>query len=302
MQDLKHARGGTESDNSRTQSAPGDKGTTDATIPVDPDTWQTVPGKRRWSGQQPRSLGASPTLAGSEQTRPPKRSCNSFAVLADHPTSSDPTMHNIADADTNTATAATHSLGSAGGDSPMRQSSMTLRPKRMTRAKVVAHTTRPTKRKTSSHIAYQRASSRQRAARQQAVRPTDSQSADSQPADSQSASQQQPADSKQRTHGEQAEAMATPRTDPPGKAVKRKCPPTLDSARPSTRRRVDQDGHRTVRQKRKRQDRNCVTPDRPRTRQRIADRESSDSMQTMRCVPRKLTPCGADAGVPFDPG
>ena len=212
----------------RTQSAPGDKGTTDATIPVDPDTWQTVPGKRRWSGQQPRSLGASPTLAGSEQTRPPKRSCNSFAVLADHPTSSDPTMHNVADADTNTATAATHSLGSAGGDSPMRQSSMTLRPKRMTKAKVVAHTTRPTKRKTSSHTAYQRASSRQRAARQQAVRPADSQSADSQPADSQSASQQQPADSKQRTHGEQAEAMATPRTDPLGKAVKRKCPPTLN--------------------------------------------------------------------------
>ena len=227
---------------------------------------------------------------------------HSFAVLADHPTSSDPTMHNIADADTNTATAATHSLGSAGGDSPMRQSSMTLRPKWMTRAKVVAHTTRPIKRKTSSHTAYQRASRRQRAARQQAVRPADSQSADSQPADSQSASQQQPADSKQRTHGEQAEAMATPRTDPPGKAVKRKCPPTLDSARPSTRRRVDQDGHRTVRQKRKRQDRDCVTPDRPRTRQRIADRESSDSMQTMRCVPRKLTPCGADAGVPFDPG
>ena len=48
--------------------------------------------------------------------------------------------------------------------------------------------------------------------------------------------------------------------------------------------------------------RECVTPDRPRTRQRIADRESCDSMQTMRCVPRKLTPYGADAGVPFDPG
>ena len=43
-----------------------------------------------------------------------------------------------------------------------------------------------------------------------------------------------------------------------------------------------------------------VTPDRPRTRQRIAEQESSDSRQTIQCVPRKLTPCGANAGVPFD--
>ena len=86
-------------------------------------------------------------------------------------------------------------------------------------------------------------------------------------------------------------------------AAKRRYPPTLVSDRPLTRQRIDQAGLRhTVRQKRKRRDPQCVTPYRRRTRQCIADRESCDSKQTMRCVPRKLTPCGADAGVPFDPG
>ena len=56
-----------------------------------------------------------------------------------------------------------------------------------------------------------------------------------------------------------------------------------------------------MRQKRK-QDPQCVTSDRPRTRQRIAEPESRNSRQTTRGVPRELTPCGADAGVPFDPG
>ena len=170
------------------------------------------------------------------------------------------------------------------------------------KAKMVTHPTRSTKRKASRQTTCQRASNRQRAARQQAARSADSQPIDSQPADSQPASQQQPADSKQQTREEQDKAVAAPRTAPLSKATKRKCPPALGSDRPSTRRRVDQGGHRTGRQKRKRRDPQCVTPDRPRTRQRIAERESCDSMQTMRCVPRKLTPCGADAGVPFDPG
>jgi len=153
-------------------------------------------------------------------------------------------------------------------------------------------------RKTSRQVIHQRVSNRQRAARQQTAR-----SADSQSADSQSASQQPPADSQQQTRSKNDKSKAAPRTDPLSRTAKRKCPPTLVSDRPLTRQRVFQAGlQHTVRQKRKRRDPQCVAPYRRRTRQCIADRESCDSKQTMRCVPRKLTPCAVDAGVPFDPG
>jgi len=140
---------------------------------------------------------------------------------------------------------------------------------------------------------HQRVSNRQQAARQQTARSADSQ---------QTASQPQPVNSQQQTHSNKDKRKAAPRTDPLSKTTKRKCPPTLVSDRPLTRQRVDQAGPHAVRQKRKRRDPECVTPHRQRTRQCIADRESCDSKQTMRCAPRKLTPCGADAGVPYYPG
>ena len=174
---------------------------------------------------------------------------------------------------------------------PYVRTHMTLRPKRANGAEAGAHPTHATKRKTG-HTTCQRTSSRQKAIKQQAARL----------ADSRSASQQTPADGEHQTHGGRPDSVTAARAKPPGRTAKRKCPPALDSGRPFTRRRVDHGGHQTVRQKRRRRDSQCMTSDRPQTCQRIAKQESCDSRQTIRCVPRKVTPCGADAGVPFDPG
>jgi len=176
-----------------------------------------------------------------------------------------------------------------------------LRPKRVSGLRATAAAAQPKRqanRKTPRQVIHQRISNRQRAATQQTAR-----SADSQSADSQSASQQPPADSQQQTRSKNDKSKAAPRPDPLSRTAKRKCPPTLVSDRPLTRQRVDQAGlQHAVRQKRKRRDPQCVTPYRRRTRQCIADRESCDSKRTMLCASRNLTPCAADAGVPFDPG
>jgi len=291
---------------SKTQSDPGErdvtKGSTmDTAAPVDPNAWQTVTNKRNRPRQQPCSPIISPGRTTPGQSRPAKRNCNSFAVLADPPASSDPGVRAVDDAGVAETAAAAHTSRIAGGDSPVRPHSMTLRPKQVSGLRATAAAARPkprADRKTSRQVIHQRVSNRQRAARQQTAR-----SADSQSADSQSASQQPPADSQQQTRSKNDKSKAAPRTDPLSRTAKRKCPPTLVSDRPLTRQRVFQAGlQHTVRQKRKRRDPQCVAPYRRRTRQCIADRESCDSKQTMRCVPRKLTPCAVDAGVPFDPG
>ncbi len=214
-----------------------------------------------------------------------------FAVLTDSPASSDPGVRGVADAGVAEAAAAAHTSRVADGNSPARPHSMTLRPRRANGAKARAHPTHSTKRK-MSHTTCQRTSSRQTAIKQQAARL----------ADSRSASQQTPADGRQQTHGERDDSMTAPRAVPPSRTAKRKCPPALGSGRPSTRRRIDHGGHQTVRPKRKRRDSPCITSDRPRTRQRIAEQESCDSKRTIRRMPRKLTPCEAKSGVPFDPG
>ena len=186
-------------------------------------------------------------MSAPEQSRLPKRSCNSFAVLADLPTSSGPSIHVVADADTTETATAAHMPMTFDGHSPVRPHSMTLRTRRMNGAKAAAHSARPIKRKTSGHATCKHTSSRQEATKQKAARL----------ADSRSASQQQPADGQQKAHGERDDIVAAPKTEPLSRPEKRKCPSALDAGRPLTRRRTDQGGHRTVRRKRKRRDSQC---------------------------------------------
>jgi len=160
---------------SKTQSDPGErdvtKGSTmDTTAPVDPDAWQTVTNKRNRPRQQPCSPVISPGLTAPGQSRPAKRSCNSFVVLADPPASSDPGMRAVSDAGVAETAAAAHTPRIAGGNSPVRPHSMMLRPKQVNGLRAAAAAAQPTRkanRKTSRQVIHQRVSNRQQAARQQ---------------------------------------------------------------------------------------------------------------------------------------
>jgi len=110
----------------------------DTAAPVDPNAWQTVTNKRNRPRQQPCSPVISPGLTTPGQSRPAKRSCNSFAVMADPPASSDPGMRAVADAGVAETAAAAHTSRIAGGDSPGRPHSMTLRPKRVSGLRTTA--------------------------------------------------------------------------------------------------------------------------------------------------------------------
>ena len=72
----------------------------DTIAPVIPNAWQTVTDNRRRPRQRPCRPDVLPGLAGPEQTRPAKRSRNSFAVLAHLSTGNDPSIRVVAGADT----------------------------------------------------------------------------------------------------------------------------------------------------------------------------------------------------------
>ncbi len=159
---------------SRTQSDAGKrdvthKNTMDITAPVIPNAWQTVTDKRRRPRQRPCRPDVIPEQAAPEQTRPAKRSRNSFAVLAHLFTGNDPSIRVVTGADTTETPVTARRLRATDGHSPVRPHSMTLRPKRANGADAGAHPTHSTKRKTG-HTACQRTSSRQQAIKQQAAR------------------------------------------------------------------------------------------------------------------------------------